>query len=82
MTVIRSPNGIYGRLSWTTTGTDYRYMDGYIFTALTPYGLAYVVKAGSTYSSDTLGTFAGIEVLGCSFTTGGGLGGGGGAFEI
>ena len=82
MTVIRSPNGIYGRLSWTTTGTDYRYMDGYIFTALTPYGLAYVVKAGSTYSSDTLGAFAGIEVLGCSFTTGGGLGGGGGAFEI
>ena len=36
MTVIRSPNGIQGRLSWTTTGTDYRYMDGYIFTALTP----------------------------------------------
>ena len=78
MTVIRSPHGIYGRLSWTTTGADYRYMDGYIFTALTPYGLAYVVKEGSSYSSKTLGTFAGIEVLGRSFTTGGG----GGAFEI
>ena len=84
MTVIRSPNGIQGRLSWTTTGTDYRYMDGYIFTALTPYGLAYVVKEGSSYSSTTLGTFAGIEVLGCSFTTGSSGGGssGGGIFEI
>ena len=83
MTVIRSPNGIQGRLSWTTTGTDYRYMDGYIFTALTPYGLAYVVKEGSSYSSTTLGTFAGIEVLGCSFTTGSSGGSsGGGIFEI
>ena len=82
MTVIRSPNGIQGRLSWTTTGTDYRYMDGYIFTALTPYGLAYVVKEGSSYSSTTLGTFAGIEVLGCSFTTGSSGGSSGGIFEI
>lgn len=83
MTVIRSPNGIQGRLSWTTTGTDYWYVDGYIFTALTPYGLAYVVKEGSSYSSTTLRTFAGIEVLGCSFTAGSSGGSsGGGIFEI
>ena len=83
MTVIRSPNGIQGRLSWTTAGTDYWYVDGYIFTALTPYGLAYVVKEGSSYSSTTLRTFAGIEVLGCSFTAGSSGGSsGGGIFEI
>lgn len=76
MSVIRSPNGIAGTLSWTTTGTDLRWIEGYIFTALTPDGLAYVVKSGSSYSSETLGTFSSLETLGFTFTASGSSGGG------
>lgn len=80
MSVVRSPSGVYGKLSWTTTGTDLKYIEGYIFTALTIYGLAYVVKSGSSYSSATLGTFASLETIGCTFTTN--SSGGGGIYEI
>lgn len=77
MSVTRSPEGIYGRISWTTTGTDYRYIEGYIFTALTPIGLAYVIKEGSSYSSTTLGAFSSLDVIGCTFTSGSSSGGDG-----
>jgi hypothetical protein len=72
MDVIRSPEGVRRHVSWTTTGTDLHDTDGYVFTALTPYGLAYVVKADEGYDSATIAIFAGVDIRKVSFSSVGG----------
>ena len=69
MSIVRSPNGIYGKITWSDTGTNLTWIEGYIFSALTQYGLAYVVKETSSYSSKMLGCFSCFEILGATFTT-------------
>ena len=48
---VRCQNGVYGTYNWTTTGTDYRSATGYLFTALTPAGIEFVLKAGADYDN-------------------------------
>ena len=79
MDVMRTQTGTWGRISWTTTGTDYRYTEGYIFQALTPYGFAYVLKETSSYSSTTVNVLSGLDILSATFTTNSSSGG---IFEI
>ena len=76
MDVMRSQTGSFGRISWTTTGTDYRYTEGYIFQALTPYGFVYILKETSSYSSTTVNVLSGLDVLGTTFETSSSGGGG------
>ena len=75
MDVMRTQTGTWGRISWTTTGTDYRYTEGYIFQALTPYGFAYVLKETSSYSSTTVNVLSGLDILSATFTTNSSSGG-------
>ena len=69
MDVMRTQTGTWGRISWTTTGTDYKYTEGYIFQALTPYGFVYVLKETSSYSSTTVNVLSGLDILSATFTT-------------
>ena len=68
MDIMRNQTGTWGRISWTTTGTDYRYTEGYIFQALTPYGFVYVLKQTSSYSSTTVNVLSGLDILSATFT--------------
>lgn len=69
MHIIRSPHGHYGSISYTTTGSNMITMNGWIFSALTPYGLAYIVKDGPDYvNSATLGIHSAGDSQ-CSFVT-------------
>lgn len=82
MNVIRSPEGVHGRIVWSNTGTGYSYIEGYIFSALTKSGMAYVVKEGSSYESTTLRVLTTLETMGCSFARVGSGGGTGDIIEI
>ena len=79
MDVMRNQTGTWGRISWTTTGTDYRYTEGYIFQALTPYGFVYILKETSSYSSTTVNVLSGLDILSATFTS---SSSGGGFVEI
>ena len=68
MNAIRSPQGVKGTITWTTTGTDHHSVQGYIFTALSPYGIAYVVKTTNSYSSTTKGVYSGLKFMNATFT--------------
>lgn len=50
--IMRSPESVYGRVWWTLEQGAAQSV-GYVFFALAPRGLMYVVKAESDYSSDT-----------------------------
>ena len=78
--VLYNPVATYGRLSWTTTGTDYRYVDGYMFNVLFPQGFAYVIKETSEWTSATKFVGSPLDSQKYSFSTS--TLGGGGIFEI
>ncbi len=52
--IIRSDQGVYGTYKYTTTGTDYKTVTAYAFTALSSKGVVYYLKAENDWSSTTL----------------------------
>lgn len=75
---MRCQQGVYDTYNWTTTGTNYRSASGYLFTALTPSGIQFVLKSGSDY--DNSATIMVASKFGTS--SGGTITPGGGIIEL
>ena len=71
--IVRSAFGVYGTYSYTTTGTDYRTVTGYAFTALTSVGIRYFIKAADDFSSTTYAIVVSLSTA--TGTPGGNTGG-------
>ena len=70
---IRSAYGVYGEYEYTTTGADYKFATGYMFTSFEYDGIYYIVKEMNSFTSKTIVKISLITGRGKVEDSGGGI---------